>query len=137
MTLVGGHGSSASGASFSPDGSLLSYICADPAFDSSVPVMITNRDLCLANADGSDPRVIAEPETPNGVGGIMTASWSPNGSRLAFGTFDGVEGVYILDLATGQTTCVAGCGVGGWPPQVWPRWLDDHTLFVEAYNGPH
>ena len=71
-----------------------------------------------------------------GMGGIVTASWSPDGSRLAFWTFDGVESVYIHDLATGQTTCVAGCG-DGWPIPAWPRWLDDHTLFVEAYHGPH
>jgi hypothetical protein len=136
-TLVGGRGSSASGASFSPDGSLLSYICADPAFYPTGD--LTNRDLCLADADGSDPRVIAQPETRH-VGGIVTANWSPDGSRLAFWTFDGVEGVYILDVATGQTTCVAGCeqvGVSSWPLQAWPRWLDDHTLFVEAYYGPH
>jgi Tol biopolymer transport system component len=139
-TLVGGHGSSASGASFSPDGSLVSYICSDPAFDplvSSRPWM--SRDLCLANADGSDPRVIVQAGT-EGMGGIPTASWSPDGSRLAFWTFDGVEGVYILDLATGQTTCVVGCelvGASAWPLGAWPRWLDDHTLFVEAYNGPH
>jgi WD40-like Beta Propeller Repeat len=137
-TLVGGHGSSASGASFSPDGSLLSFICGDPAFDPTRA--LTNRDLCLANADGSDPRVIAQAETPHGVGGIPTASWSPDGSQLAYWTFDGVEGVYILDLATGQTTCVVGCelvGAGAWPLGAWPRWLDDHTLLVEAYNGPH
>ena len=133
-TLVGGHGSSASGASFSPDGSLLSYICGDPAFDPRGA--LTNRDLCLANSDGSDPRVVAQAEAPNGAGGIPTASWSPDGSRLAFWTFDGVEAVYILDLATGQTTCVAGCD-GAWPLQAWPRWLDNHTLFVEAYYGPH
>jgi hypothetical protein len=108
----------------------------------------TNRELCLANADGSDPRVIAQPGTqapgPNApdevrrVGGIVTASWSPDGSRLAYWTFVGAEGVYILDLASGQTTCAASCG-GNLPLPIpaWPGWLDDHTLFVEAYHGPH
>ena len=72
------------------------------------------------------------------VGGIVTASWSPDGSRLAFWTFDGIEGVWILELATGQTTCVAGCEhVGAWPIPAWPGWLDDHTLFIESYHGPH
>ena len=134
-TLVGGHGSSASAASFSPDGSLLSYTCADPAFDPGGD--LTNRDLCLANADGSDPRVIAQPASGGlPLAGIVTASWSPDGSRLAYWTFDGVEGVYILDLTTGQATCVAGCESPGEIP-AWPGWLDDNTLFVEAYHGPH
>lgn len=83
--------------------------------------------------------MIAQPKIRHGIGGISTASWSPDGSRLAYWTFWGVEGVFILDLASGQTTCVAGCKTGGlaigWIP-AWPRWLDDHTLFVEAYLGP-
>lgn len=120
--LVGGHGSSAEDASFSPDGSLLSYTC-----DNGSQV------LCVANADGSHARVIAGKvavrQLPIGrsTRPIMTASWSPDGSQLAYWRFDRWD-VCIVDVASGDRTRV---GKGAWP-----RWLDNHTLIVEPYNGP-
>jgi Tol biopolymer transport system component len=118
--LVGGHGSDASNAVLSPDGSVLSYSC-DTHGGSEYDL---DADLCVANADGSDPRVIVP---GGGSFGILTASWSPEGSRLAYWTFHKWD-VYILDVATGQRTLV---GKGAWP-----SWLDDDTLNVEIYYGP-
>jgi Tol biopolymer transport system component len=119
--LVGGRGSGfgASGPSLSPDGSFLSYHC-----DSA---------LCLANADGS-ALTTAECaqflhlhscviEASHFFAGINYASWSPDGSRLAYRD-TGTETVEVFDVTTGETTRVAH----GWP--VWPAWVDDRTLIV-------
>ena len=57
--------------------------------------------------------MIAQPEAgPGGWGSIVSASWSPDGSRLAYWTYEGVEGVYILDLATGQGDVRGGLSHG-------------------------
>jgi Tol biopolymer transport system component len=55
--------------------------------------------------------------------GINTASWSPDGSRLAYWTAF-PSNVYVLDVATGESTLVGKEGA-------WPSWLDNNTLFVE------
>lgn len=112
--LVGGRGSSASGASLSPDGSLLSYICRNPA-----PSPIGEMHLCLANANGSDHMVIARAGSGDW---IDSGSWSPDGSQLAFGRHQ-AEQVYLIDVTTGDRT------LG--PTGGWPSWVDDHTLIVE------
>ena len=74
--------------------------------------------------DGSDPRVINPGRDSYG---IPTASWSPDGSRLAYWTFHRWN-VYVLDVATGESTLV---GKGAWP-----SWVDDDTLIIEIYYGP-
>jgi Tol biopolymer transport system component len=97
----------------SPDGSLLSYLCG-----SSPDVW----DLCVANADGSGARVLASGE-------IMSASWSPDGTRIAYWVFHAVD-VRVVDVATGVATYVTE-GAN-------PVWLDNHTLIVEhdRCSGP-
>jgi Tol biopolymer transport system component len=91
----------------SPDGSLLSYACGE-----SWPY-----DLCLANADGTDARLL--------VGGVEApGKWSPDGTRIAYWTFP--SSVYVVDVATGEETGVASGAL--------PTWLDGHTLIVEADN---
>jgi Tol biopolymer transport system component len=107
-----GHVYSASSASLSPDGSLLSYIC--------------DGDLCLANADGSDPRRIA---TPSSFWFLRTPSWSPDGSRLAYMNDGPYETVKVIDVTTGETMRVAH--------GAWPRWVDNRTLIVEVCYCPH
>ena len=101
-------------ARLSPDGSLLSYQCGDSSDD----VL----DLCVANADGSGVRVLASGE-------IMSASWSPDGTRIAYWVFHAVD-VLVVDVATGVTTYVTE-GAN-------PVWLNDHTLIVEhdRCSGP-
>jgi Tol biopolymer transport system component len=97
----------------SPDGSLLSYLCGK-----SPDVW----DLCVANADGSGARVLASGE-------IMSASWSPDGTRIAYWVFHAVD-VLVVDVATGVASYVTE-GAN-------PVWLDDHTLIVEhdRCSGP-
>jgi TolB protein len=99
------------GAQLSPDGSLMSYRCD--------PIPFT---LCLANADGSDARVLLEASDAIGSG-----RWSPDGTRIAYGTWHSFQ-AYVVDVATGEQTNVAD-GVG-------PVWLDDHTLIVEQDRCP-
>jgi hypothetical protein len=102
--LVGGAGSWGD-PQLSPDGSLLSYSCGD-----AWPY-----DLCLANADGTDARLL--------VGGVEPPGrWSPDGKWIAYWTWP--SGVHVMEVATGEVTAV---GEGAFP-----TWLDGHTLIVEA-----
>ncbi len=91
----------------SPDGSLLSYDCP------------TRGAICVANADGSDERVVVPSTPPDALG---SGDWSPDGTRIAYSNFHGYD-VSIVDVATGQSTYV-GEGHA-------PTWLDDHTLIIE------
>jgi Tol biopolymer transport system component len=101
-------------AHLSPDGSLLSYSCGE-----------SWHALCIANADGTDERVVAQQTG----GAINAGSWSPDGTRIPYLNDIHAQDVFIVDVATGQATYVAE-GMG-------PTWLDDHTLIVEigrCYN---
>ena len=95
-------------ARLSPDGTLLSYSCNGYSA------------LCVANADGTDERVIVDSFDSPGDGG-----WSPDGARIPYSTFH-AQDVYVLDFATGQVTYVAEGTVS--------TWLDDHTLIVEIHR---
>jgi WD40 repeat protein len=106
VPLLGGDGAYAQLPVFSPDGSLLSYSCGDEY----------GSDLCLANADGTDARVLV-------AGGDAPGSWSPDGTRIAYGTWPPFS-IYVVDVATGERTLVAEGAI--------PTWLDGHTLIVEA-----
>lgn len=106
-------GNAIGNARLSPDGSLLSYACEGWSA------------LCVANADGTDERVLAQAQ---GGGAINGGSWSPDGTRIPHWTFY-PQDVFIEDVGTGQATYV-GEGAN-------PTWLDDHTLIVEiprCYN---
>jgi WD40-like Beta Propeller Repeat len=93
-------------ARLSPDGSQISYTCLD------------QRSFCVANADGTDERVLVQSDGDSLGGG----TWSPDGTQFASSAFHQYD-VSITDVATGGTTYVAE----GWGP----TWLDDHTLIVE------
>ena len=96
----------------SPHGLLLSYACGDQY----------GSDLCLANADGTDARLLVEGDGPG--------SWSPDGTRIAYWDWRS-GGVHVVDVATGEETHVGG--------GAFPTWLDGHTLIVETddCNRPH
>jgi Tol biopolymer transport system component len=111
VRLVGGDGTNAQDPALSPDGSLLYYSCWDRSWG--------NGGLCLANADGTDARVLVG----GGLLGDLAGSWSPDGTRIAYGTWP-PHSINVVDVATGEVTTVA--------EGAFPTWLDGHTLIVEA-----
>jgi Tol biopolymer transport system component len=104
------------GAELSPDGALLAYgSAANPGGDcpGAPPAA-----LCVANADGTDVRVLVQ----GGVDAIGVDGWSPDGTRILYDEFHQAA-VSIVDVTSGQSWSVAE-GQS-------PAWLNDHTLIVE------
>lgn len=100
----------AGNVSLSPDGSQVTYLAE--AKDGTGPVR------WLANADGSDQRVIPGDESSEGGG-----AWSPDGSRIACS--DGESGgIVLVDVADPQPSLAIAKGEGA-------VWLDDQTLLVD------
>jgi Tol biopolymer transport system component len=62
---------------------------------------IRSGDVYLANADGSDSRMVLHQD---GIT-FLTVAWSPSGALLAI---DGESGVVVLDPSTGSTTFTVG-----------------------------
>jgi len=88
----------------SPDGSRLALL--------KQPFDIVNRQLLVTGRDAPAEAITL----PSAVQGI---EWSPDGSRVVYTEFDGLENMYsisILDVATAQSTALAsGEGVPGSP----------------------
>ena len=112
VLLVGG----ANLGTLSPDGSTLAASCGGGV-----------EGICIAHADGTNLRVLV-----SGLG-VLGSTWSPDGTRIAYfnaGNYrpgDGEFKIFVVDVATGETTFVA--------EGTWPEWLDDHTLIIENF-GP-
>jgi TolB protein len=68
--------------------------------------------LIVADADGENAQVVLESREP-----IMSPAWSPDGSRLAYVSFeDRLSAVYVQTLASGTRERVSGrAGVNGAP----------------------
>ncbi len=68
--------------------------------------------LTVADADGFNPRVIANSSEP-----IMSPAWSPDGQSLAYVSFEGkAAAIYVQTLSTGVRTKVsARAGINGAP----------------------
>jgi dipeptidyl aminopeptidase/acylaminoacyl peptidase len=95
---------------YSPDGSTIAYVRVTEGGEEAA------RGLWIANADGSDrQRLVA--------GELVFPRWSPDGTRIVYGN-DGENRTYVYDVATGETTSVAGVST-------WPEWVDDDTLLVD------
>lgn len=86
--------------------------------------------LFVADADGANPRMIAESSQP-----LMSPAWSPDGRRLAYVSFEGNRSaIYVQELSTGQRTEVsARPGING-APAFSPdgRWL---ALTLSGQDG--
>lgn len=86
--------------------------------------------LFVADADGANPRMIAESSQP-----LMSPGWSPDGRRLAYVSFEGNRSaVYVQELSTGRRTEVsARPGING-APAFSPdgRWL---ALTLSGQDG--
>jgi Tol biopolymer transport system component len=82
--------------------------------------------ICIAHADGTNLRTL--------VSGPMLfgPEWSPDGTRIAYNSGDNVTNdvlvpdvvVFVVDVATGETTFVA--------EGILSEWLDNHTLIIEG-----
>ncbi|GAB6044182.1 Tol-Pal system beta propeller repeat protein TolB [Endothiovibrio diazotrophicus] len=68
--------------------------------------------LQVADADGVDPQTILRSDEP-----IMSPNWSPDGSRLAYVSFEKKHSaIYVQDVATGRRQVVAEYpGINGAP----------------------
>lgn len=94
---------------YSPDGSTIVFTTVSEDSEHEGGVWI-------ANADGSDRQQLVAGQT-------VFPRWSPDGTRIAYG-HDGENRTYVLDVATGETTSVAGVST-------WPEWVDDDTLMID------
>lgn len=59
--------------------------------------------LQISDADGANPRTVLQSRQP-----IMSPSWSPDGDRLAYVTFENAKSeIYVQELSTGKRQSVA------------------------------
>ncbi|MFD0740442.1 TolB family protein [Lysobacter koreensis] len=113
------HGTSASYASFSPDGKHLLYwrLFGD------------NAEIVIADADGRDEKRLTRDPAFDGW-----PSWAPDGTRIAFARERGdAADIYTLDLATGTERLLSG----GRGRKTAPKWTADGTavLFDRTLDG--
>jgi Tol biopolymer transport system component len=91
----------------SPDGSTFAVECGQFA-----------DGICIADADAMKARVLVR-------GRSVEPEWSPDGTRISYINleYNPDGGIFVVDVATGETTFVAE-GTAS-------EWLDDHTLIIE------
>ncbi len=96
---------------WSPDGTQIVYTAREAA----------GWSIYVMNADGSQSRRLT-----NGY----TASWSPDGSRIAFSRLD--DGIYTMDPDGGSLTRLTDSSTYGW--DYYPEWSPDGTKIVFGSN---
>jgi len=96
----------------SPDGSQLAFVAEDSLGQGT--------DIWIADADGSGLTPVARGRGES----LFAPRWSPDGTRLVYFRDDSAPDVFVLDIATGETTKVAEGSSA--------TWLDDHTLLIDV-----
>ena len=84
--------------------------------------------LVVSDADGENPKSIVDSPEP-----IMSPAWSPDGTRLAYVSFEGrMSAVYVQSLAAGSRERVsARAGINGAP-----AWSPDGKRLALALSQP-
>ncbi len=125
-------------ARWSPDGKQIAFIKIP---DSQTPFTIG--ELWIMNADGSNPRKLADADAGHGY----AANWSADGNRIAFIVRENVEdenantsaealisNLYVVDVATGEVTQVTAYDQGRVETAHWSP--DGNRLFfLRVLNG--
>ena len=96
---------------WSPNGTQIIYTVSEAA----------GWSIYVMNADGSQSRRLT-----NGY----TASWSPDGSRIAFSRLD--DGIYTMDPGGGNLVRLTDSSTYGW--DYYPEWSPDGTKIVFGSN---
>lgn len=107
------------------NGTAIAYISATPGGRGRTPQF----SLVVADADGSNPRVLASSSQP-----LMTPAWSPDGGRLAYvGYENDRSAIFIVDLASGAKRVVAEeRGINGSP-----AWAPDGNHLAATLSLGH
>ena len=101
----------------SSNGSMIAYI--GTGSDGSLEVFV-------ADIDGTGVRQVTHHPTD-----AISPTWSPDGAMIAY---VGSEGLFLLDLATGESTQVPGAPPGAWGPQFTP---DGSSLLYTGLGDPN
>jgi WD40 repeat protein len=101
---------------FSPNGQQMAYLVSELAFDAENNITGATEQLTLANADGTNTRLLAELVLDYGQAGFSAPQWSPNGRYLMYtrGVTDTLPDLYVMDVCAGGETKVAS-GIFGYP----------------------
>ena len=105
----------------SPDGTQIAFVRQDEQF---------NQSLWIANADGSGERQLAGP--PDGLGGISSPRFSPDGRELAFGGAALMGGTVRGPGAAYVSRAGASVASNGVPQNIWIYDLESDGLRMLA-----
>ncbi len=99
---------------------------ADPAIAFVAERGWSQTDLMVMNADGSNQEVIV---AGGRVSGNHDPNWSPDGSRIVFGSNIWGNGIYLINKdGTGLCKVVGTYNMPAWGPGT-PKWSPDGNTF--------
>jgi hypothetical protein len=119
---------------WSPDGSRVAFSTSLNGRPSGITQHVLGRDLYVASADGSGQRRLTQSAERHVADAAPT--WSPDGSRLAFESFDrdgpSQSAVYAVNA---DGTCEGRvAAINGWQPQ-WQPLKDSATETRECFDA--